>query len=341
MGGCGRVTSIEVAKKAGVSQSAVSRVFTKGASVSEETAEKVKKAAEELGYRPNALARSLITGKSHMIGLLVAYLEKHFYPDILEKLSNALQTKGYHVLIFMADRNTRNLEKVLDDIIDYQVDGIIMASAAISSKLATRCEAAGVPLVLFDHSHDDARFSFVTSNNVAGARKVADFLVRAGHQRIGYIAGLKEISTQRDREMGFRSGLEAAGMELYAHETGDFDYDRAKQAARRMFSKADRPDAVFVANDNMAFAVMDVLRSELGLSIPGDVSVVGFDDVAPAAWPAFSLTTVRQRTNQLATETVETLIAQIENRMTSPRRIAIDGPLVVRGSSRKPKDWRE
>ena len=337
MGG-GRVTSIEVAKRAGVSQSAVSRVFTPGASVSEKTAEKVRKAADELGYRPNVLARSLITGKSHMIGLLVAYLEKHFYPDILEKLSNVLQVRGYHVLIFMADRNMRNLEKVLDDIIDYQVDGIIMASAAISSPLATRCEAAGVPLVLFDHNHDDARFSVVTSDNVAGARKVADFLVRGGHQRIGYIAGLDTASTQRDRELGFRSGLEAAGMELYARETGGFDYEGAREAGRRMFAREDRPDAVFVANDNMAFAVMDVLRSELGLKIPDDVSVVGFDDVVPAGWPSFNLTTVQQDTDQLAKETVETLIAQVEGRATGPRRIAIDGPLVVRGSARLPKD---
>jgi len=340
MGGT-RVTSIEVAKRAGVSQSAVSRVFTPGASVSEKTAAKVKKAAEELGYRPNVLARSLITGKSRMIGLLVAYLEKHFYPDILEKLSNELQTKGYHVLIFMADRTARNLEKVLDEIIDYQVDGIIIASAAISSELATRCEAAGVPMVLFDQNHDDERFSVITSDNVAGARKVADFLVRAGHRRIGYIAGLETASTQRDREMGFRSGLEAASMKLYACENGDFQYQGAQEAARRMFSKKERPDAVFVANDNMAFAVIDVLRSELGLSIPDDVSVVGFDDVASAAWPAFDLTTVRQHTNQLVQETVETLIAHVEHRATNPRRIAIDGPLIVRGSSKKPEDWNE
>ena len=341
MRGGGRVTSIEVAKRAGVSQSAVSRVFTPGASVSEKTAEKVRKAADELGYRPNVLARSLITGRSHMIGLLVAYLEKHFYPDILEKLSNALQKRGYHVLIFMADRSIRNLEKVLDDVIDYQVDGIIMASAAISSTLATRCEAAGVPFLLFDHNHDDERFSVVTSDNVAGARKVADFLLRGGHQRIGYIAGLQKATTQRDRELGFRSGLEAAGMDLYAREVGDFDYDQARAAARRMFAKEARPDAVFVANDNMAFAVMDVLRSELKLSVPEDVSVIGFDDVVPAAWPSFNLTTVRQDTDQLTREAVETLIGQIERRRTAPRRIAIDGPLVVRGTARKPDGWRD
>jgi DNA-binding LacI/PurR family transcriptional regulator len=340
MGGA-RVTSIQVAKRAGVSQSAVSRVFTPGASVSEKTAEKVKRAAEELGYRPNVLARSLITGKSRMIGLLVAYLENYFYPEALEKLSNALQAKGYHVLIFMAERTTGDIDKVVDEILDYQVDGIVMASVAISSELAARCQAAGVPVVLFNRNQDDDRLSAVTSDNVAGGRKIADFLVRARHRRIGYIAGWEGASTQRDREDGFRRGLAEKGAELAAHEVGAFRYELAQEATRRMFGKPDRPDAVFVANDHMAFAVMDVLRSELGLRIPDDVSVVGFDDVPPAAWPAYNLTTVRQRANSMVKETVETLLAHIEHRVTEPRRIAIEGPLIVRGSARIPEDWSD
>ena len=115
-----KITSIEVARRAGVSQSAVSRVFTPGASASKKTAEKVRKAATELGYRPNALARSLITGKSRIIGLVVAYLENQFYPEALEILSTALQEKGYHVLIFMTSQTAVNIDEVLQEIIDYQ-----------------------------------------------------------------------------------------------------------------------------------------------------------------------------------------------------------------------------
>ena len=237
MGGA-RVTSIQVAKRAGVSQSAVSRVFTPGASVSKKTADKVKKAAEELGYRPNVLARSLITGRSRMIGLLVAYLENYFYPEALEKLSNALQKRGYHVLVFMAQQTTGDIDQVLDEILDYQVDGIVMASVAISSELAARCQAAGVPVVLFNRNQDDERLSAVTSDNVAGGRKIADFLVRAGHRRIGYIAGWEGASTQRDREDGFRRGLAEKGVELHAREAGNFRYEEAQEAARRMFGSA-------------------------------------------------------------------------------------------------------
>jgi len=336
-----KVTSIEVAKRAGVSQSAVSRVFTPGASVSPRMAEKVKKVADELGYRPNILARSLITGRSRIIGLLVAYLENYFYPEALEKLSNALQAEGYHVLVFMAERTADNVDGALDEILDYQVDGIVMASVSISSGLAARCQAAGVPVVLFNRNQDDQRLSAVTSDNAAGGRKVADFLVRGGHQRIGYIAGWGEASTQRDREAGYRHGLAEHGVELHAREVGGFRYEPAQEAARRMFAKPDRPDAVFVANDHMAFAVMDVLRTELGLRVPDDVSVVGFDDVPPAGWAAYDLTTVRQRANFMVKETVDTLLAHIEHRVTEPRRIAIDGPLIVRSSARKPKDWPE
>lgn len=336
-----RVTSVQVAKRAGVSQSAVSRVFTPGASVSKKTADKVKKAAAELGYRPNVIARSLITGRSRMIGLVVAYLENYFYPEALEKLSNALQAEGYHVLVFMAKQTAGNIDGILEEILDHQVDGIVMASVAISSELAARCQAADVPVVLFNRSQDDERLSAVTSDNVAGGRKLAEFLIRSGHRRIGYIAGWEGASTQRDREAGFRSGLLEAGLDLFAREVGNFQYDEAKMAARTMFSRAERPEAVFVANDHMAFAVMDVLRAELGLGVPDDVSVVGFDDVPPAAWAAYDLTTVRQRANQMVAETVRTLLASIEKKDTEPRRVAIEGPLIVRGSARKPEDWSE
>ena len=171
-----KVTSQAVARLAGVSQSAVSRVFTPGASVSKKTAEKVRRAAEQLGYRPNILARSLITGRSRIIGLVVAYLENYFYPEVVEKLSNALQAEGYHVLVFMASQTAGNIDAVLQEILDYQVDGIVMASVAMSSDLATRCQQADIPVVLFNRKQDDERLSAVTSDNFAGGRKVAEFL---------------------------------------------------------------------------------------------------------------------------------------------------------------------
>ncbi|SMC94158.1 LacI family DNA-binding transcriptional regulator [Primorskyibacter flagellatus] len=332
-----KITSVQVAKRAGVSQSAVSRVFTPGASASAKTIEKVRKAAAELGYRPNVLARSLITGKSRIIGLVVAYLENQFYPEAIEKLSRALQEQGYHILVFMATNDDAVTDAVVDDLLDYQVDGIITASVGLSSKLTARCEAAGIPIVMFNREQDDKGLSCVRSDNVGGGYKVADLLTRTGHKKIAHIAGWDGASTQRDREAGFLKGLADGGHELFARGEGLFSYDAAAEAARKMFAEADRPDAVFVANDHMAFAVMDVLRFELGLRIPEDVSVVGYDDVQLAVWPSYSLTTVRQPANRMVAATVDILLTRIENPDSEPRRVAIDGPLILRGSSRKPE----
>jgi len=336
----GRVSSIDVARRAGVSQSAVSRVFTPGAPVSAEMAERVRRAAEELGYRPNVLARSLITGRSRIIGLVVAYLDNYFYPDALERLSTTLQARGYHVLVFMASQTAGNIDTVLEEILDYQVDGIVLASVALSSELATRCQRAGVPVVLFNRGQDIGGIAAVTADNHRGGREIARFLAGGGHRRIAHVAGWEGASTQRDREAGFRAGLAEAGTELWERAVGNFRLDQARAATQALFEGPERPDAVFVANDHMAFAVMDVLRFELGLAVPGDVSVVGFDDVPIAAWPAYDLTTWRQPAARMVAATVHTLLAQIEDG-AAPEGAEIAGHLVPRGSARIPEGWRE
>jgi len=335
----GKVTSAEVARRAGVSQSAVSRVFTPGGSASDKTAAKVRKAAAELGYRPNVLARAMITGKSRIIGLVVAYLNNQFYPEALGKLSAALREEGYHILLFMTSNTAGGVDGVLEEILDYQVDGIVLASTSMSSSLAERCRAAGVSVVLFNRTQDDASLSAVTSDNIAGGRKAADFLIAGGHRRIAYVAGWEGASTQRDREIGFSIGLQSTGHELFAREIGHFTLERARAATLRLFDRPEHPDAIFVANDHMAFAVMDTLRHDLGLRVPEDVSVVGYDDVPAAAWPAYDLTTVRQPANRMVAETVKILIDQIEGDGEDPHRVAIDGPLIVRSSARKPEGW--
>ncbi|WP_413219124.1 LacI family DNA-binding transcriptional regulator [Tritonibacter mobilis] len=337
-----KVTILQVAERAGVSQSAVSRFFTPGASVSKKTADKVRMAAEDLGYRPNVLARAMASGRSRIIGLVVAYLENYFYPEALEKLSTALQAKGYHVLVFMASQTAGNIDQVMEEILDHQVDGIILASVAMSSDISARCQQLGVPVVLFNRAQDIDGIAAVTSDNRAGGRRVAEFLMAGGHQRIAYIAGWEGASTQRDREAAFREALSGAGRDLFARAVGNFSVEQAEQAARDMFSvpAGERPDAVFVANDHMAFAVMDVLRFELGLRIPEDVSVVGYDDVPPAAWRAYNLTTIRQRANLMVAETVRAMFEQIDTPDTaSPCHVQIEAPLILRGSARIPDSW--
>lgn len=329
-----KVTAMDVARLAGVSQSAVSRVFTHGASASKATVEKVRAAAQQLGYRPDPLARAMITGRTRIIGLVVAYLENQFYPVALELLSQALQARGYHVLVFMAENSTERVPEVMQELLDYQVDGIITASVAMTNDLTARCSAAGIPVVMFNRGQDDDRLSEVTSDNIAGGRRAARHLIETGHRRIAHVMGWQGSSTGRDRAEGFRQALRDAGLEPFAMIDGMYSRDVASDAVRNMFAGAVKPDGIFVSNDHMAFAVMDTLRFEMGLSIPGDVSVVGYDDVPMAAWPSYNLTTIRQPVRRMVEATVDILLNQIEGN-SAPNRIRIDGPLVKRGSTKE------
>ncbi len=328
------VTSADVAKLAKVSQSAVSRTFTPGGSVSADTRARVLKAASDLGYRPNALARAMISGRSRLIALLVAYLDNQFYPVVLERLSRSLQARGYHVLLFMTEPGKQ--DQVVQQIMQYQIEGIVMASATLSSRLARECAKTGIPVVLFNRYVASSPASSVTSDNIEGGRLVARFLVDGGHERIAFIAGLEDSSTNRDREAGFYKGLAEQGVTAWARDVGGYTFEGAARAARSLFGQADRPDAVFVANDHMAFSVMDVLRQELKLRIPEDVSVIGYDDVPEAAWAGYRLTTIAQPTDPMIEATISILLEQVEKQEVKRRAAVLPSDLIIRGSARIP-----
>lgn len=328
------VTSGDVARHARVSQSAVSRAFTPGASVSAETRARVLAAAQALGYRPNALARAMISGRSRLIAVLVAYLDNHFYPAVLEQLSRALQARGYHVLLFMTDPGHQ--DEVVQQMLEYQVQGIVMASATLSSSLARECQKTGIPVVLFNRYVASSPASSVTSDNIEGGRLLAEFLAKAGHERIAFIAGSEDSSTNRDREAGFYKGLAEQGVTVWGRAVGGYTFEGAAAAARELFAGPELPDAVFAANDHMAFAVMDVLRGELKLRVPDDVSVVGYDDVPEAAWGGYRLTTVAQPALPMIEAAVAILLEQIEERVVKRRAAVLPVRLVVRGSARLP-----
>ena len=327
------VTAQDVARRAGVSQSAVSRAFTPGASISPELRERIRSAAATLGYRPNAIARSLITARSRIVGIVAAYLRNHFYPDVLDALSRALQARGYQIMLFTADLN-ETADQVLDGLLRYRVDAVVLASTTLSSSLAEECRAAGIPVLLFNRMSDVASVSAVTGENRRGGRMVGELLAACGHNRIAYIAGIDDSSTSRDRERGFVEGLAAGGARLFAREAGLYRFDGAADAARRLFSRPDRPDAVFAANDHMAIAAMGVATAEFGLRIPEDVAFVGFDDVEAARWPAYSLTTFSQPISPMVSAVVDLLLSLVEEPDSTPRHIVVTGELIERGSTR-------
>lgn len=330
------VTSNDVARLAGVSQSAVSRAFTPGAMVSDQMRARVIEAARKLGYRPNAIARTLSSRRSRIVGVVVSYLENQFYPVVIEGLSKRLRQHGYHLLLFCTD--TEDADAMLAEILQYQVDGIVMASTTLSSGMARNCADAGIPVVQFNRTARQSPSSSVATDNVAGGRAAARLLCQGGHQRIAFIAGLEDTSTSRDREQGFLEGLAEHGQRCFARAVGDYRHDGAVRATLELFASraegAPRPDAVFVANDHMAIAVMDTLRQQLGLRVPDDVSVVGFDDVPQAAWGAYQLSTVRQPAAQMIDATVELLLRQFDSDQALREEIVLPAELVVRRSTR-------
>ena len=334
------VTSFDVARLAQVSQSAVSRTFTPGASVSELTKRRVLEAARKLGYRPNAHARSLITKRSRIIGLVLSQLENLFYPVALEKLAQRLQRDGYHVLLFVNDN--ANADELVGEILQYHVDGIVLAATTLSSGLARQCADASIPVVLFNRvmaAGSGGAVSSVRSDNVRGGQAVARHLVETGHQRIAYIAGHEESSTNLERERGLREGLAQHGQRIWARGVGNYSHAQASLAARELFAgrvnkPLERPDAVFVASDHMAFAVMDTLRHELGLRVPQDVSVVGFDNVPQAAWGSYLLTTVEQPVEPMIEATVSLLQNYLrDDEITPSENVIVPVQLVIRASS--------
>jgi DNA-binding LacI/PurR family transcriptional regulator len=330
------VTSSQVAEHAGVSQSAVSRTFTPGASISPKTRAKVLAAAKELGYRPNAIARSLITNRSRIIAVVMAYLENLFYPDVLEELGRRLSAENYHMLLFTGFKD-RDSDPVFDQLMQYRVDGIILASTSLSSELAAECAVAGIPVVLFNRTTERDETSSVTTRNREGGRLLGEFLVAGGHKSFGYIAGLENSSTNRDRFGGFREALEAHGITDIAVRTGNYSRLEAEAAARELLALPRRPEAIFVANDHMAVAVMDVARHEFGLTIPDDLSLVGYDDVGPARWPSYDITSVTQPIGPMVEATVDILMDQIHSGEIEPHHKILPGELIVRSSSRLPK----
>lgn len=334
-------TAQDVASLAGVSQSAVSRTFTAGASVSNKTRDAVLKAAKKLGYRPNALARSLSTNQSRMIALVMGYLDNQFYPLVIQLLSQSLQKQGYHLLLFIGQSTDFDADAILSEILQYQVDGIIMASATLSPTLAKDCSTSGVPVVLFNRISDvqaasnskkgKTLTSSVTTDNYRGGLLAGTTLIERGYKRIGFMTGLENSSTSIERERGFKEALKKAGLKMTHRVVGQYAFEQAKEATKELLSSPKRPEAIFVANDHMAIAAIDVIRHDYQLRIPEDIGIIGFDDIPQAGWQSYQLTTISQNVVKMVEATVHLLMNQIQHKM-KPENVVIPATLVERHS---------
>lgn len=327
-----RVSSIEVARVAGVSQSTVSRVFSADQLVSAATTAKVLEVAQQLGYKPNVLARSLITRRTNMIGIAMAEITSPFYPYVLEKFTQRLHDLDKRVLLFSTGPD-QDVDSVLPEVLTYQVDGLIIANAPLSSTVVDACTRIGLPLLLFNRYARGGTASAVSCDNLAGGRLVADLLIDADHKQLAYIAGKANTSTNLDRETGFAERLRERGYSGWLREQGEYTYESGYAAARRLIERDDRPDAIFCANDITALGALDAAR-DLGIRVPEQCSIMGFDDIPAAAWTGYALTTIRQPVNAMIDMSVRLLLERIEQPDAAPVTAFVPGKLIRRASAR-------
>ena len=324
------VNAKDVAKLAGVSQSSVSRVFFDGAKVTEKTRQKVLSAAQELGYRPNEYARSLITNSTRIIGLVMKGIHNPFYPQVLKQFTTSFKKHGYSIL-FVHTNNDEIQNEDIETLLNYNVAGVIITDATMSMNVAEAFKTNHIPLVFFNRKLTTSDFYSVCCNNLNASRKIAEFLTARSEGPMVYISGNEDTSTSREREQGFAEVLEQRRIP-YQKYTSDFTYDGGYETARQMLSEGGAPSAVFAANDIMALGVMDALRKS-GVKIPEQVKVVGFDNIDMASWPAYELTTWEQPIDEMVDETVNYFLSEIEKYTGLARTVEVEGTFVERSTT--------
>ncbi len=323
----------DIARIAGVSQSTVSRVMNHDPRISEATRERVEAAMSRLGYRPNAAARTLITGRSHLIGLVVSNITNPFYPEMIESIVAAAAEHDYTVVLGNTQESEDLQLSLLDLLIEQQVDGAILTSPLRESAAAiARRGLDRVPLVTVNRRMTGQRLDSVHLDNVGAGRLVAEHLVGLGHRRIGFVGGLASASTNADRLAGVRAALRELGSPVRAQDVvdGEFTWRHGYDAATAALGVPSRPTALICADDLIALGVMDAAL-DLGLRIPDDVAVVGFDDVPVAALRQIALTTVRQPVAEMGRRAVELLVDRItKGPDADPVEVVLAPSLVVR-----------
>lgn len=330
----------DVARRARVSKSTVSRVLTGATGVSEETRSRVLAASRDLGYRPNALARTLSTGRSKVIGLVVSDITNPFFPEVARGIEDVAAMYNYSVILCNTDSQPGKEESYVRVLLEKGVDGIIFTSVRMGETNLTDLTRRGVPFVLAGRTLASHPAWSVEVDNFLGGCLATEHLIHLGHREIAFIGGPPGVSSAEARLSGYQQALARHRLELDPALLleGDFRHQGGLAAARKLFSSGTAPTAVFAANDFMALGVLEALR-ELRLAVPGEVSVVGFDDIALAA--PVDLTTVAQPRYDLGAIAARQLIRLVEQdeeppETHPPEQIVLVPKLVVRGTTAAP-----
>lgn len=337
-------TILDVAEAARVSKSTVSNVVRGTGHVSPETRRRVLEAIAALSYRPNVLARNLVQRRTSTIGLVVGDLSNPFYSELARLVEREASSAGYTTMISNTDGRADREQRRIESLLEHRVAGVLMLQFSGERAVVGELLAQGVPLVVLTCWDDQV--DCICADDRLAAATATRHLLDLGHRRVGYVSsGLVEPATERVRFDGYRQALEEVGeavpdqLVLRLREPAYLRSDRGmRRELERVFALREAPTAFFCTNDLVAINLIETLE-ELGLSVPADVSVAGFDDIAVAGLGRVSLTTIAQPRGELARLGVEQLLARIERGTGPPlRQVRLEAPLVVRSSTGPPHE---
>ena len=330
----GQSTSLDVAALAGVSQPTVSRALRDDPRIAVATRDRVHRAAESLNYVPSQRGRALSTRTTGRIGVVVGDLGNPFYLQLLELLHAALASASLQMVVFTDGDNELEVGQLLDG----SIDGVVLTTTVSGSPLVDQLRRRELPIVLLNRHTDDAETDICAADNAGGATLVANEFAGLGHTRIGAIFGPQNTSTGRERQSGFRHALAARDLTLRDElvREGEFSFDAGHRALASLMQKPDPPTAIFCSNDVIALGAINAARA-LGVSIPEQLSLIGFDDISMAGWEVFALTTVGQNMDGLATQAIEQLRLRVETPARPVSRITVETELVRRGTHGPPQ----
>lgn len=308
-----RVTAQMVADAAGVSRSAVSRAFTEGAYLDAEKRQKILKVAAKFGYQPNALAAGLKGGQSNLVAIFVGNMRSPYDTEFVSSLVRRLN--GMNKWPILIDGSGDSAQAAIDEILRYPLDALILRGGSMPAETVAQCARIGVPMISSGRPIDAPHVDNVCCQNAEGAMLATNLLLERGRTRFGFIEGPEGFFSSGERRAGVVKGLGEAGLTLTALAAGDYTVEGGHQVALNLLQTHDL-DAIICANDAMAIGALGAAR-EMGVDVPGELSVVGFDDIAMAKWPIFNLTTIRNPIDA----SVEQIIELLERRLADTAKV--------------------
>ena len=310
-----RATAEDVARVAGVSRSAVSRSYTEGSYVSLEKKKRIREAAEMLGYRPNALAAGFNSNRSNLVAIVTGNLKNHYDSDLIGKLVEQLVGLEKLPVVIGGTSESMGDNEILE-ILDYPLESLVIRAGSVKVETVTKCLQLQVPVILSGRILDVGNVDSLCCDNAAGAEMAIEAFVKSGRKKIGYVGGNPDLFSEQERYAGFIAAMRSRGLEPAAIEQSDFSFEGGFASGLKILQAPERPDALFCGNDAMALGIMNAAMEKLGIRIPEEIAIIGFDDIEMARWPCFNLSTIRNPVDL----TVEKIVALLKSRFANPAR---------------------